>query len=646
MNLGTSLLALFALLAFAVSAWGWGKAVLRVCRMEPGSGIGYPTALGLAALAAAGGWLNLLQAAYPPILWALLVVGWIAACSRIRHPRAPLRDAASGRLLILAFFIAAVAVFLSVTLLPSAVLNPEDDLQMYFPRPVRMLQTGTLGRDLFDPLGLDSLGAHAFLQAFTLLVFTPSFLNALDAVLCVALTLALVVSIAQRMQAHFLVVFAALCATVLLHPQQMSISSMYAIAALTLALVPAAAAVPAGGTPSGRELWRRAVPAGLLIAALPGLKLSTLPFLASAGLFFFAGVAASEGWRPALRAVGRIAGASALFLLPWIALHGENYARLAQVEGGGLPELAGNPARLLAGGELYWGATVTSYNIVAVFISVVAVAGTLHHWRAGGKHRAEALALVALCAAAAVTYIPNAIIYGVEQGVRYSMPGLLAGLGAAVLLAGGLSSRSLGPEARKPVIPVRMVILVTVVPAAMAFLFSSALAQRMYNAVFQHTVVSFADDGVMADYTAWATGPQAQQLLRTAQAHTLAGERILAVVSYPHHLYFARNPIFVASEVGLTTGWLDLPLDADGPRLQRFLRTRGVRYVIWQTGNGRIKDEALYLLAAYPMERRPARYMLSFRRSLSQLAGVAKIAYRDDSFVVMDLAPLSPPNSR
>ena len=640
MDPATSLLALLALLAFAASAWGWGRFVLRVCRLEPGSGIGYPIALGLAALAAAGGWLNLLHVAYPPVLWTLLLAGWIAASTRLGDARAALRNTVvTGQLLLPALLIALVAVFLSVSLLPSAVFSPEDDLQMYFPRPVRMLQTGTLGGDLFDPLGLDSLGAAAFLQGFTLLVAAPNFLNALDAVFCATLTLVLLVSIAHRVQAHFLVILAALCATVLLHPQQINISSMYSIAAVTLALVPAAAAVTAGGTPAGAELWRRAIPAGLLIAALPALKLSTPVFVASAGIFLIAGIAASEGWRMALRAAGSIAAAAAIFLLPWILLHGGRYSRMVQVESGGLPEPAGDPARLISGVELYWGATATSYNVVAVFILVVAAAAIIHHWRAGGRHRPEALGLVALCAAAAATYIPNAIYFGVEPGTRYNVPGLLAALGSAVLLAGGLLSGRSDQGAHKLLLPVRAAILVVAVPAAMVFLFSSALAQRIYNAAVRHMVVSFPDDdGVMADYTAWATGPQAARLLRTAQARTLSGERILAMVSYPHHLYFARNPISVASEFGLQTAWLDLPLDADGLQMQRFLRARGVRYVIWQTANGRIKDEVLYLLAVYPGELRPARYMLSFRRSLSDLVGVSKIAYRDDSFVVMDLA--------
>ena len=41
----------------------------------------------------------------------------------------------------------------------------------------------------------------------------------------------------------------------------------------------------------------------------------------------------------------------------------------------------------------------------------------------------------------------------------------------------------------------------------------------------------------------------------------------------------------------------------------------------------RIKDEALYDLAAYPVDRRMARYTLSFRRSLGELARVAYIVH-------------------
>src|SRR5256885_6047015 len=70
--------ALAVLLAFSASAWGWGRMVLGACRIEEGSGAAYPAVLGLAALAACGGWLNLLGLGHAPALWALLAAGWVA----------------------------------------------------------------------------------------------------------------------------------------------------------------------------------------------------------------------------------------------------------------------------------------------------------------------------------------------------------------------------------------------------------------------------------------------------------------------------------------------------------------------------------------------------------------------------------------
>lgn len=46
------------------------------------------------------------------------------------------------------------------------------------------------------------------------------------------------------------------------------------------------------------------------------------------------------------------------------------------------------------------------------------------------------------------------------------------------------------------------------------------------------------------------------------------------------HLLFARNPVFVASEFGLSTSWVGIPLDADASGLRQFLLRQRVRYVI------------------------------------------------------------------
>src|SRR3954470_8073817 len=79
-----STLGILALIAFCMSAWGWGRLTLRCCGLEAESGLAYPAVLGLAALAAIGGWLNVGGIAYPPLLWVALAAGWIAALRAFR----------------------------------------------------------------------------------------------------------------------------------------------------------------------------------------------------------------------------------------------------------------------------------------------------------------------------------------------------------------------------------------------------------------------------------------------------------------------------------------------------------------------------------------------------------------------------------
>src|ERR1700716_3979572 len=112
MDQTASAVALLGLLGFSVSAWGWGRTALSACRLEDENGVAYPTLLGLAALAALGGWLNLFSTAYPPSLWMLLAAGWIGALRRIqRAGAAPWRRAASGASVVHGGVIALVAVF-------------------------------------------------------------------------------------------------------------------------------------------------------------------------------------------------------------------------------------------------------------------------------------------------------------------------------------------------------------------------------------------------------------------------------------------------------------------------------------------------------------------------------------------------------
>jgi hypothetical protein len=622
-----SALALLALLGFSASAWGWGRMALSVCRLEAQSSLAYPAVLGLAALAALGGWLNLFNIAYPPLLWMILTGGWIAALRRIRMAgSAPWRRAASGAFIVHGGVIALVAVFLAFTLLPSAAFNPYDDFQLYFPRPVRMLQTGSLGHNPFDPIGFDSLGSYAFLQAFTLLAFPLQYINALDAVLSPVLAMALVARIGRSLSLDPLVTLAGMAVLLLVPPQQVNTSPVYATAALSLALVPAALAHL-----DRAASWRSAVPAGLLVAAIIGLKITTVTFLLPVALLFLGGLAKAQGWRVAGRSAAAIAGWTAIFLAPWLALHIDHYASwLRQAPAGAGFGIVGDPSVFLAELRLRWGGTVMQFNAIAAVALAAALAGAIRYLRVGSAaERQRLLPLLALSGGAAAAYLVNALPYDVHHAVRYSAPILLVGAAAGILLIGFMLPR---PRARAAGIGL---------VAGAAILLAGVTGDRVRKALDYRTVLSFPERDLpqFAVLAGWGLSREVQEWVRKAQAATRPGEPILALIACPYDLLFARNPVFVASEFGLSTPWIGVPLDADAGEIRRFLLRHGVRYVIWQVRAGMQTDEQLIarLGNPYPVDRRLARNLLSFRRSLTELTRASGVIHLDDGLIVVDL---------
>jgi hypothetical protein len=621
-----SAVALLGLLGFSVSAWGWGRMALSACRLEGENGLAYPTLLGLAALAALGGWLNLFSIAYPPSLWMLLAAGWIAALRRVqRAGAAPWRRAAGAASVVHGGVIALVAVFLALALLPSAAFNPYDDFQLYFPRLVRMLQTGSLGHNPFDPIGFDSLGSYAFLQAFTLLAFPLQYLNALDAVLSLVLAMALVARIGRSLSLDPLVTLAAMAVLLLVPPQQDNTSPVYATAALSLALVPAALAHV-----ERAASWRSAVPAGLLLAAIIGLKITTLTFLLPAALLLLGGLAKAQGWRAAGRSAGAIAGWTALFLAPWLALHLDHYSSLRQAPAGAGFGIIGDPSVFLAEQRLRWGGTVMQFNAIAAVVLAAALAGAIRYLRASSEaDRQRLLPLLALCGGAAVAYLVNSLPYDVPHAVRYSAPVLLAGAAAGILLIGFMLPR---PIARAAGIGLA---------AGAAILLAGVSGDRARNALHERTVLSYPGRELpqFAFLTGWGLSREVQEWVRKAQAATRPGEPILALIACPYDLLFARNPVLVASEFGLSTPWIGVPLDADAGEIRRFLLGHGVRYVVWQVRAGMQTDEQLRsrLGNPYPVDRRLALNLLSFRRSLAELTRASGAIHFDDGLIVLDL---------
>ena len=151
--------ALLAVVLTSATAIGWGALVLRLFRV-PVPLPGLCGATGLATLCVFGGVLNLAGLVLPPVLWLLVLVGVSGLMVRWREQPFPLRPLG----------------WLALAVLPAAIggatgaLNPHDDLQGYLVFPVRMLETGSFGPDVFNERRMLVFGAQSFLQCFVLLV--------------------------------------------------------------------------------------------------------------------------------------------------------------------------------------------------------------------------------------------------------------------------------------------------------------------------------------------------------------------------------------------------------------------------------------------------------------------------------------------
>ena len=186
-------------LALAVTAgglvmlYGHGRLVAHWLLPDTRLEAGAVAALGLTALALPGGLLNLLGLSGPYSLWLLAATGLLAV---LRWP--PARgDLDLGTLAAISPVLLWVLVLAS-TAQPAVLLNFSDDFSNYLVRPLRLLQTGSVAGNPFSGLGMDSLGALSFLQAFVLSVLPVGFITVVDTLLGLLLAALLVDALGRR----------------------------------------------------------------------------------------------------------------------------------------------------------------------------------------------------------------------------------------------------------------------------------------------------------------------------------------------------------------------------------------------------------------------------------------------------------------
>jgi len=574
---------LLAVATFMFFGWGW--AFGRLLRLKTEA---WPTtvAVGMAAVVFVGGILNLTRLAYPPALAAVAGIGVLLAIRALWEGVAFERPPA-----FVAILIAVVVAFTIATQLPPSIYNFHDDYQKYFAYPVRMVETGTVFGSSLSAMGLQALGAQAFLDGFVVAFFPIFYINGVDAVFGLFLCLILATQFAKDRAMKLVCVLS----VVFINPQYVNISTLFCGSALIMAM--AAVEDP--------------VSLGLLCAALIAMKPIYAVFVA---IYFLTQVftqaeapAPPEQRRWSRRF--RLPLAVAIFLSPWVLLHAPHYLAAFRIHHPVPTPVPGIVEavrfNIFSLKSLQYGSTAANYTLLVI---AFAICGLLC-WKI---KPAVACCITAVIAFPVFVYVFGPLQYGYEHALRYYVP-VAMGLAPAIF---GLTS-----QAQRGWIP----LLIAVIPLAA---FGPSLRNRVHMELHNHSAASYAwimEDPDYLEYNNGVLKGPERKAVKALQERVPAGEPILAWINTPFYLDYKRNPVIDIDTAGVAVPWAAIP---------------PARYLIWDYAGFATMDEDDYEEKALNRgagDRRDSLVTLDFMRRLESMVGRGEVLYNDGQVKVVRL---------
>lgn len=656
----------FAIIAFVFllfACYGWGYALTRWVAIRDKDYFAFLSVVGVASLIFLGGVLNLVRLAYPAALGMLLLSGltffvirclenakiWLATWRTGSLVNPENLKSMAGDALPIAILITAVG-FYALTLLPAAAFNYGDDFQIYIPRPLRMLQTGTMTGDPFEILGID-LGAHAFLHGFVLLWFPIEYLLGFDAVFSFALTGLLLIAIGKKFNLHWSYTTLVLAGFIVINPQAVNISALYTGSAIILGILFASCYLfdqMEKLRSDGAQMVSSGI-LGLFLAGAIALKTSFVSYAFAYSTFFFIGLLLiSKDKRKALKICSLVMLSAFVALLPWLALHAHNYASaihavlhpsiVAVDNEAHLPK--GNITQLFSTKNLFYGGSFLSYGIIVLMLSVVGSYTLFNIF--GNKitpsQRGYLLVAAASCAAGTISYFFNSFVAAPEMSVRYSCPILIATLPFAWLAAPMAVSNTAHPVKLMNLPGIKVAMMLSM-PLLIIILFWSNFISRIERAYYQHMTLSFPISDTYIEYNHYVASPDAKQAIRKIQHKAQPAQKILAWIFMPGHLDFSRNEIYSVNAVGLVNPWIDMPLNGNVNDMVQYLKEQGIRYIMWEyKGNyDMVKMYRRDLSNPFDGYKTQGERALYLRRMLSLIMNGGSLLYYANNIVLFDL---------
>ena len=656
----TEFLYTLAVLAlFFASTFSWGTLATWLIYDNAPRSWPYTSAVGLSLWIFVGGLLNSYSLAYGAALDAMLGLGLIllavrairalrsadgrGAMAALRVAWSRWRPAPTAELLPSALILA-VGAFRMATLVPAGVFNIHDDFQSYFVAPVRMLQTGAMTSGTFDLMAPSVHGAQAFFHGFILRRFPIAAINAFDLVFCFMLTGFLIDSVGRRLMIKWPFRLVAALVMIFIHPVYVNVSALYSGSAMLVAAVYAALILveTEDAAPAGARI-RAAVPVSLLTGSLITFKVTFLPF----AIMFMVFLSLVVWWRlrdvrNTARLVVSMVLLTAAFLAPWISLTFDDHWSLAtsatariesreSVHERYASQLAADLDALLSRQDLY-GNRLFPYTFCVICMAVWAAAALGLVWRGRRSYAGPSPAVgIAASFAAVGSYLPHLLVLHAGRPdliIRYPCPVLIGVWPVAMLIfVRGLVAG--GPAARKrQVAAPLMLVMLSLCAAVVLGLFAEPAVTRAGRLVRARTMIPFGFDADQRKYRAYkryveaSLQRQAADDVRKAQSATGTGQVLLAWISLPFHLDFARNPIVPMDGPGARRVWRGLGKGAEADDLRRYLQAKGIRHVMWQyDGHGVHRGEKYAGMNSLMMS----------------VANRSRSVYRDDRIAVFDL---------
>lgn len=647
-----------------VSSYGWGRLAARWIYRRPPQSWSFSVALGFALWVFIGGILNAFNISTANAITFIWVLGLLFAVSLTftfylteTTPRKQLlavwqsfsdpisRPNAIGRLLpIISIFLASG--FLLTTIVPTFTFNYHDDFFKYFPRIVRMTQTGAVGGTPFDYVGIDSLGAHSFLQAFIVIYLPLQYVNGFDAVICFLLSGLLLNDLGRKVGLHWGVRTLAVLTLTFISPQYVNISALYAGSLMILGLMfSSLLSLEAYETPDPKSGLKAVIPVALFAASLAALKTTFLPFAAVYFVTFFALVLIMQANRKRIwiDATG-CAVMVIIILIPWVLHSFMHYAhffdRAAEItvsgsqHAGAFSRLLGRLTSLFADpnnlyGELRYGGHLVGYHFMVGLLLLIGLLSSYRSILYGNQPQGRCLPVVAAASLAAVfAYISNAYFASSAiVGVRYSTPVLIAVFPAvALLLYQHFNTTAPARDARRRSISIGAKIMVVCLSLVLG-MFSHEKARQLIKAVKLGTILGYLDPRGQnwpqhLLYLQRSLSEQSFRDTRVAQQTTEPGETIMAWISTPFYLDFTRNTIFTVASTGQVKGHPEYRFIANTNLFLRFLRGLEIRYVMWEYAGAR-KSES--------------KAKADIEEALLSLRKRSRVIYTDEKRVVFDI---------